>query len=324
MDTLECMRIFVHVATDGGFTSAAKRLNIKVPAVSRAIAQLETRLSSRLFHRTTRRVALTETGERYLSRSVEILSSYDDAEAEARSATAHPSGRLRVHARSSFGHQLLVPAVLQYQQRFSSLCIEVAMTGASTRLLEDGYDASIVIASELPNSGLVCVRLGTIGGVVCASPPYLEAHGTPATPEDLSAHHCLQLTAPIFSFDRWTSKRDGARIAVNAGAARLTVNAMEALAPAVTRGLGVAILPAGVALPGLRSKALVPLLREYETQPVNVYAVYRSRRFLDAKIRAFIDVLREEVPAMLDADECALKGLEADGLDVAPITELAA
>jgi DNA-binding transcriptional LysR family regulator len=306
MNTLQCMRIFEKVTTDGGFASAARRLNLSVTVVSRAIGQLETHLGSRLLHRTTRRVALTEAGERYFRRCQAILSSLDDAEAEARSASANPIGRLRVHALSSFGHQLVVSAILQYQQRFSSLRVEVTMTGTIPDMLVDGYDASIVLAPELPNSGLVSLRLGSIGGVVCASPRYLASHGVPKAPEYLSGHQCLQLTTPVFPFDKWVFRAKGEAMAVNVGAARLAVNTMEALEPAVAGGLGVAILPAGVALPGLRSGALVRILQDYEVQPVNVYALYPSRRFLDAKIRTFIDLLRDEVPSMLAADERAL------------------
>ncbi|MBB5402571.1 LysR family transcriptional regulator [Paraburkholderia youngii] len=311
MDTLQCIRIFVKVASDGGFASAARRLKFSVAAVSRAINQLETHLGSRLLNRTTRQVALTEAGERYLRRCEEILSSLDDAEAEARSATANPTGRLRVHALSSFGHQLVVPAILKYQQRFSELRVDVTMSGTIPDMLEDGYDASIVLAPELPSSGLVSLRLGTIPGVVCASPRYLASHGVPKAPEDLREHQCLQLTTSVFPFDKWVFRGAGELSPVNIGSARLTVNAMEALEPAVAGGLGVAILPAGIALPGLRSGALVRLLRGYETQRVNVYALYPSRRFLDAKIRTFIDLLREEVPSMLEADERALTALDA-------------
>jgi DNA-binding transcriptional LysR family regulator len=306
MNTLQCMRIFEKVAADGGFAAAARKLNLSVTVVSRAIGQLETHLSSRLLHRTTRQVALTEAGERYLRRCQEILSNLDDAEAEARSASANPTGRLRVHALSNFGHQLVVSAILQYQQRFSELRVEVTMTGTIPDMLEDGYDASILLAPELPNSGLVSLRLGSIGGVVCASPRYLASHGVPRAPADLCLHQCLQLTTPVFPFDKWVFRGEGEPVAVNVGSARLAVNTMEALEPAVTKGLGVAILPAAVALPGLQSGALVRILREYEVQPVNVYALYPSRRFLDAKIRAFIDLLREEVPSMLAADERAL------------------
>ncbi|MGU7782235.1 LysR family transcriptional regulator [Burkholderia sp. PU8-34] len=314
MDTFQCMRIFVKVASDGGFTSAARRLNFPVPLVSRAINQLETHLGSRLLHRTTRHVALTEAGERYLRRCEGILSSLDDAEAEARSAAAHPTGRLRVHALSSFGHQLVVPAILKYQQRFSEVRVEVTMTGTIPDMLEDGYDASIVLAPELPGSRLVSMRLGTIRGVVCASPRYLASHGVPSVPEDLPDHQCLLLTTAVFPFDKWVFAGAGETFPVNVGSARLTVNAMEALEPAVTEGLGVAILPAGVALPHLRSGALVRLLQGYEAQPMHVYALYPSRRFLDAKIRLLIDLLREEVTSMLEADERALATL--DGCDL--------
>ncbi|CAB3788989.1 HTH-type transcriptional regulator DmlR [Paraburkholderia ultramafica] len=314
METLQCMRIFVKVASDGGFGSAARRLNLSVPAVSRAVAQLETHLGSRLLNRTTRQIALTEARERYLDRCQGILSSLDDAEAEARSTTAYPTGRLRVHALSSFGHQLVVPAILQYQERFSSLRVEVAMTGTMPDMLQEGYDASIVLAPELTSSGLVSLKLGSIAGVLCASPRYLARYGVPGAPEDLRKHQCLQLATPVFPFDKWVFRGAGETFEVNIGSARLTVNAMEALEPAVVKGLGIAILPAGVALRGLRSGALVRILREYEAQSVNVYALYSSRRFLDAKIRTFIDLLREEVPSMLEADERALTTL--DGCEV--------
>jgi DNA-binding transcriptional LysR family regulator len=313
MDTLQYMRIFVKVASDGGFASAARKLDLTVPRVSRAIAQLETHLSSRLLNRSTRQVALTEAGERYLDRCRDILSSIDDAEAEARSATAQPAGRLRVHALSSFGHQLLVPAILQYQLRFPSLRVEATMTGAIPDMLEDGYDAAIVLAPELRSSGLVSLKLGSIAGVVCASPRYLTSHGVPEDPDDLRLHQCLQLTTPVFPFDKWVFRGAGEPFAVDIGSARLTVNTMEALEPAVTKGLGIAILPPGVALPGLRSGALVRILRKYEAQPVNVYALYPSRQFLDAKIRAFIDLLREEVPLILEADARALAALDGSG-----------
>ncbi|WP_321923483.1 LysR family transcriptional regulator [Burkholderia sp. BCC1998] len=306
MDTFQCMRIFVKVANDGGFSSAAKRLSMTTPSVSRAVSQLETHLGSRLLNRTTRRVVLTEAGERYLRRCLEILSNLDDAESEARLATVHPTGRLRVHALSSFGHRLVVPAILKYQHRFSELGVDVTMTGAIPDMIEEGYDASIVLAPELPSSGLVSLRLGRIRGVVCASPRYLANHGAPAVPEDLREHQCLQLTTSVFPFDKWVLRGAADTFPVDIGSSRFTVNAMEALELAVAGDLGIAILPAGVALPGLRSGALVWLLRGYEAQPVNVYALYQSRRFLDAKIRTFIDLLREEVPSMLEADERAL------------------
>ncbi|VVE58058.1 LysR family transcriptional regulator [Pandoraea terrae] len=305
------MRIFARVATDGGFAIAARKLNLTAPITSRAVSYLENHLGTRLLNRTTRSLALTEAGERYLRRCQNILDSIDEAEAEASAAVEQPSGCLRVHALSSFGHHLVVPAILRYQQQHPSLRVELSLSGTVPNMLEEGYDASIVVAPELPDSGLVGVGLGRIVGVVCASPQYLAVHGEPETPDELRAHQCLQLATPVFPLDKWIFSGADAPFAVNIGSARLSVNVMEGLEPAVRSGLGIGILPAGVALPGLASGSLVRVLRGYEVQPVNVYALYQSRRFLDAKIRAWIAFLREDLPTALNADNHALAVLDA-------------
>ncbi|MGN6315711.1 LysR family transcriptional regulator [Trinickia sp.] len=306
MDTLQCMRVFVKVAAEGGFAAAARKLNLTTSVTSRAVSSLENHLGSRLLHRTTRHTALTEAGERYLHRCRRILAQIEEAEAEADAARQHPSGCLRIHALSSFGHHLVVPAVLRYQEQFSSLRIELTLSGTVPDMLSDGYDVSIVVAPELPDSGLISIRLGSIAGVVCASPRYLAAHGEPKTPADLRNHHCLQLATPVFPFNKWMFNGEGSPVAVEIGGPRYAVNVMEALEPAVRSGLGIGILPAGVALPGLRSGAIVRVLRGYEVQPVLVHALYPSRRFVDAKIRTWISFLREELPATFEADHRAL------------------
>lgn len=300
------MRIFAKVAAEGGFAAAARKLNLTTSVTSRAVSSLENHLGSRLLHRTTRNTALTEAGERYLHRCRQILANIDEAEAEANAARKHPSGCLRIHALSSFGHHLVVPAVLRYQQQFEALRIELTLSGTVPDILADGYDVSIVVAPGLPDSGLISVRLGSISGVVCASPRYLAAHGEPKTPEDLRHHHCLQLATPVFPFNKWIFDGEDEPVAVEIGGPRYAVNVMEALEPAVRSGLGIGILPAGVALPGLRSGALVRVLRGHEVQPVVVHALYQSRRFVDAKIRTWIAFLRDELPATFDADHRAL------------------
>ena len=311
MDTLQCMRIFAKVAAEGGFAAAARKLNLTTSVTSRAVSYLESHLGSRLLHRTTRNTALTEAGERYLHRCRQILASIDEAQAEASSARQHPSGCLRVHALSSFGHHLVVPAVLRYQEQFDSLRVELTLSGTLPDMLEEGYDVSIVVAPELPDSELVSVRLGSIPGIICASPRYVAGHGEPRTPEDLRAHHCLQLATPVFPFNKWMFSGSDVPFAVDIGAPRYAVNVIEALEPAVRSGLGIGILPAGVALPGLTSGSLVRVLRGYDVQPVVAHALYQSRRFVDAKIRTWIAFLREDLPATFEADNRALAAIEA-------------
>lgn len=309
MDTLQCMRIFAKVAAEGGFAAAARKLNLTTSVTSRAVSSLESHLGSRLLHRTTRNTALTEAGERYLHRCRQILAHIDEAEAEASSARQHPSGCLRVHALSSFGHHLVVPAMLRYQERFDSLRVELTLSGAVPDILAEGYDVSIVVAPGLPDSGLISVRLGSIPGIVCASPQYVARYGEPNQPEALRDHHCLQLATPVFPFTKWMFAGTDTPFAVDIGAPRYAVNVIEALEPAIRGGLGIGILPAGIALPGLTSGSLVRVLRGYEVQPVVVHALYQSRRFVDAKIRTWIAFLREALPATFDADHRALAAL---------------
>lgn len=310
MDTLHCMRVFAKVVAEGGFAAAARKLNLTTSVTSRAVSALENHLGSRLLYRTTRNIALTEAGERYLHRCRQILANIDEAEAEAGSARQHPTGCLRVHALSSFGHHLVVPAVLRYQEQFTALRVELTLSGAVPDILEDGYDVSIVVAPTLPDSGLISVRLGSIPGIVCASPQYLAKQGEPKKPEDLRDHRCLQLATPVFPFNKWMF--DGAEVpfAVDIGVPRYAVNVIEALEPAIRTGLGIGILPAGIALPGLTSRSLVRVLCGYDVQPVVVHALYQSRQFVDAKIRTWISFLREDLTATFEADRQALAGIE--------------
>ncbi|MGN6230272.1 MAG: LysR family transcriptional regulator [Trinickia sp.] len=310
MDTLHCMRIFAKVAVEGGFAAAARKLNLTTSVTSRAVSSLENHLGSRLLHRTTRHTALTEAGERYFHRCRQILDNIDEAEAEANAARQHPSGCLRVHALSSFGHHLVVPTVLRYQEQFPSLRVELTLSGTVPDILVEGYDVSIVVAPCLPDSGLISIRLGSTSGVVCASPRYLAAHGEPKTPDDLRHHHCLQLATPVFPFNRWIFSGADTPVAVEIGAPRYAVNIVEALEPAVRSGLGIGILPAAVALPGLRSGALARILRGYDVQPVIVHALYQSRHFVDAKIRTWISFMREELPSTFEADHRALASID--------------
>ena len=311
MDTLQCMRIFAKVAQEGGYAAAARKLNLTTPIASRAVSHLENRLGTRLLNRTTRSIALTEAGERYLRHCQGILVHVDEAEAEASSSIQHPSGCLKVHALSSFGHHIVLPASLRYQQQFPSVRVDLTFSSAMPDLVEEGYDASIILAPELPDSALINIRLGSIPGLICASPKYLAAHGEPRSPADLRDHHCLQLATPAFPIDKWIFAGKDATFSVDIGVARFAVNATEALEPAIAGGLGIGLIPAGVALPGLKSGSLVRVLPDFQVQPVNVYVLYQSRRFLDAKIRTWIDFLREDVPAMLNADYRALIALNA-------------
>lgn len=187
---LQNMRIFVCVANANSFTAAARLLNTTIPQVSRAIAALEAHLHTRLLNRTTRRLALTEAGERYLHRCRSILGYLDEAEAEARDANVNPSGCLRVHCAVSLGQHYLVPAFAKYRQRYPDVLLDMTLSQRAPALVDEGFDVSVVVGDdELPSSGLIGVRLGETFGVLCASRDYLDRHGSPRRIADMATRN---------------------------------------------------------------------------------------------------------------------------------------
>ena len=196
MDTLQTMRAFVCVAETGSFTAAAQQLGTTTAYVSRAVANLETHLRARLLNRTTRRIALTEAGQRYLLRCEQILAYVEEAEAEAGDAHARPAGRLRVHSMTGIGQHYVIRAIAGYRQQHPEVSFELTMANRVPDLLDEGFDVAIVVATELPDSGLVSQRIGETYSILCASPSYIEARGAPRTPSDLVNHDCLRLVSP--------------------------------------------------------------------------------------------------------------------------------
>ncbi|MBY4770541.1 LysR family transcriptional regulator [Burkholderia ambifaria] len=311
MDTLQNMRVFVRVVDAGSFTAAAQQMNSTTAYASRAVSDLEAHLRTRLLNRTTRRIALTEAGERYLQRCEQILAYVDQAEAEAGDAHARPSGKLKVHCFTSLGQHYLVPAIARYRQRYPDVHVELTLAQRMPDLLDEGYDVAIVVGRDLPDSGLVSQRLGESYSVVCASPGYVDAHGAPHTPADLEQHICLGMVAPGFHFDEWALSGPHGDEVIPITAPPFRVNVAEALAVAVREGMGIGGLPLYSAIGGLRSGNIVRVMPEYRSHVMNIYALYPSRQYLDAKIRTWVDFLRDELPATLEADEAALTQFRA-------------
>jgi DNA-binding transcriptional LysR family regulator len=299
MNSTENMRVFVHVVAEGGFSAAAKRMNVSTARVSRSISELESHLSVRLLNRTTRRIVLTEAGARYLERCKQILDWLDLAEAEARAAPLTPSGTLRLYAILGFSQSYIVPAVLRFRERQPSVNVELTFSEAPLDLIESGYDTAFVLAPSLPDSGLIANSLGSMHCIACASPSYVQNRGAPHHAGDLNGHTFLQLDTPPIPGGIWmlAGREIAEKLAMKPF--DLTFNHESPLLEAMLQGLGIGLLPAATALPALQSGELVPVLRGVNLQILNVYAVYPSREFIDAKIRAWIDFLREFLPPAL-------------------------
>ncbi|MCU9951486.1 LysR family transcriptional regulator [Pseudomonas solani] len=306
MDILFNMRAFVCVAETGSFTAAAARLDLTTSYVSRAVATLETHLRTRLLHRTTRRIALTEAGQRYLLRCEQILGYIEEAEAEASEAHARPAGNLKVHAMTGIGQHYLIKAIAQYSETYPDVSFDMTLANRTTDILDEGYDISVVIAQELPDSGFISKQLGTTYSVLCASPAYIEKHGAPRQPSDLTQHRCLRLVNSVMALDKWLFEGPDGQQMISINQTPFQVNTADAMTEALIAGMGIGVLPVYSAVKGLADGSLVRVLPHHSLFPLGIYALYPSRQFLDAKIRTWVEFLRDFLPDRLKADEAVL------------------
>ena len=311
MDTLQTMRAFSCVADTGSFTAAAQQLGTTTANISRAVAHLEGHLKARLLNRTTRRIALTEAGQRYLLRCQQILAYVEEAEAEAGDAHARPAGRLRVHSMTGIGQHYVIRAMAGYRQQYPDVSFDLPLANRVPDLLDEGLDVAIVVATELPDSGLVSQRIGATYSILCASPGYIAERGAPRTPADLAQHECLLLISPVMPFDRWHFVGPDGEQMITLGNPSFQVNVGDAMTEAIRSGMGIGVLPLYSAMDGLRDGSLVPVLPHYRLQCLNIYALYPSRQYLDAKIKTWVTYLRETLPDALQADEVELAGIRA-------------
>ena len=303
MDLVRSMRIFSRVAEASSFTLAAQQLDITTAQASRAVTELEVHLRTRLLNRTTRRVALTDAGNRYLARCKDVIALVELSEAEASDAQVSPSGVLRMHAPLTFGQHYVVPALARYLHEHPLVRVELTLSQQVPDILDEGYDVFLQITTtSLPDSALVSTRICSMSSVLCASPDYLRREGVPRAIEDLSKHTCLQFLTTFFPVDRWAFDGPQGHVEIDMPPGRLRVNSADALASAVADGLGIAPLPQLSALPSIRSGEFVRVLPEWELQNMTVYAMYASRQYLDAKIKTWIAFLREYVEAKLASE----------------------
>lgn len=304
MDLVQSMRVFIRVVDAGNFTAAANALNTTTAYTSRAVSDLEAHLQTRLFNRTTRKITLTEAGERFLARSRPILDDLEQAESEARNATVVPSGRLRIHSMSGFGTRYVVPLVSRYMEQQPLVEVDLTLHQRIPDLLEEGLDISIVLAQSLKESNYISRSLGRFHSVICASPDYLERHGTPQTLADLDQHACLKLVMPSGESESWVFESDAGEEIFAPRKLPFSVNLPEALAEALASGMGV--LPASTFAREHAQGRLARVLPDYRLDVRNIYAIYPSRKYLDAKVRTWVEFVGEHLPALLASDNAAI------------------
>ena len=290
MDRFVEMQTFCAVVDAGSFVSAADTLGMSKAAASRYVSELERRLGVRLLHRTTRRLSLTEDGERFYARSRELLAGLEEAEAELHSRSGAARGLLRVNAPVTFGIRHLAQLWGAFCELHPQVRLEVTLSDRSVDLVEEGFDMAIRIAA-LPSSTLVCRQLARTRIVLCASPRYLAAHGTPSAPAELARHAVI-----AYSYwsggDEWQFEGPDGRVSVRTKPSMHT-NSGDTCRAMALADQGVILQPGFLVADDLAAGTLVELMPAYRSVTLGIYALYPTRKFVPPKVRALVEFLAE-------------------------------
>lgn len=285
---LQQVTSFLAVVRAGSFVGAADATGLSKAAVSRHVAELEQQLGVRLLHRTTRRLSLSEEGQRFHARALELVAALDELEAETASSGGEATGLLRINAPLTFGNLHLAPLWPGFLAEHPNVSLDVTLNDRVVDLVDEGYDIAIRIARQL-DPQLVGRRLAATRIVLCAAPAYLAKHGTPTHPRELADHQVLAYRYWSTGDDwRFTGPDGEVSVRVNP---RIHTNSGDTCRAAALEGQGIVLQPDFLVGPDLRDGSLVELMPGYRSLELGIFAVYATRKHLPMKTRRLIDFL---------------------------------
>lgn len=290
MDLVTELRVFIAVARSGGFTTAAAQLDMPRPTISLAIKQLETRLATRLFNRTTRRVSLSQDGATLLDRAIALVADAEELEQSCRTRDLALTGRLRISAPSRLARRQLAPALPDFFLHHPQLEVELGGNDGTADLVRSGIDCALRVGT-LPDSSLVARKLGNLRMINCASPAYLRQHGIPQSPADLDRHQAILYTPPGEAQSApwaWTDAGIPHALTMHG---QVTVDNAETYVSCALAGLGLIQIPAFDVQEDLKSGALVEILPRWVAPAMPLHLVYPHRRHLSRRLQVFSDWL---------------------------------
>jgi DNA-binding transcriptional LysR family regulator len=300
MDRLEAMSILVASVEAGSFSAAGRQLGVPLPTISRKIADLEAHLNTQLLVRSTRRLALTEAGVAYVSACKHILEHVDEAESQASGEFTIPRGTLVMTAPIVFGRLHVLPVVNDFLAKFAQINVYLTLSDRTLNLVEEHIDLAARVGA-LPDSTLVATKVGEIRRVVCGSPAYFAAHGTPKTPEELVHHMCVTFTA-LASGMTWIFNPRGGQSRGVRPLCRLKINTAESAIDAAVAGVGVTNVLSYQIARQVSEGRLRVVLQDYEPEPIPVHLVHAGQALVPLKMRRFIEFAAPRLRRSLAAD----------------------
>ncbi|MFK7875688.1 MAG: LysR family transcriptional regulator [Paracoccaceae bacterium] len=294
MDRMRSIQVFIAVADDQGFASAARRLNMSPPAVTRSVSMLEDHLGARLFVRTTRSVRLTDVGKRFLEDGRRILLELEEAEQAAVGSHSEPKGDLSITASALLGRMFVTPILGEFLNSYPKVNARTMYVDRVVNLIDEGLDVGIRIG-DLPDSSLTAVRCGSVRQVVFGAPKYIEKHGLPQQPEDLADHALIQSLAVTPSRE-WGFQVNGARTSVHIKP-RVQMNTNDAAIEMALGGWGLSKVISYQISPFIEAGRLQTVLDAFELPPMPIHVVHQEGRMVSGKVRAFVDFMVERLRA---------------------------
>ncbi len=292
MIDLNDMLLFAQVVDSGSFTAAARELGMPKSTLSRRISNLETQLDSRLLHRTTRSLRLTDIGTEFYDHCVRVVNEAKEAERLINLNLDEPRGLLRVTGPTDWGNNYIGTIVSEYLQHYPEVQLELMLTNRFVDLVAEGFDLALR-AGHLEDSSMIARRLGESRMLLCAAPAYLEQHGTPQNPEQLREHICLAYPGGDGRTTlQFSSSNSLSQVEIKG---RLVANSVTTLRDAAIAGLGITTLPSSLCRDALDRGLLLPIMQEWQLPEDGVYAVYPSPRHLTLKVRSFIDFIAQRL-----------------------------
>ncbi len=292
MDRFQEMQVFLVVAEEQGFAAAARRLNMSPPSVTRAVAALEERIGTLLLARTTRSVHITEAGQRYVEDCRRILAELEEAEESAAGSHAIARGQLTLTAPVLFGELFVTPVLVDYLEQHPAVSIKALLVDRVVSMVDEGIDVAVRIGN-LPDSGLHTVKVGEVRRVVCASPAYLNQHGRPQHPDQLSEARVVEAASSSLVSD-WRFAGPEGPLSVRPEP-RLIVTANQAAINAACLGWGLTRVLSYQVAGKVAAGELEIVLEHFELPPLPIHVVYQGGRKVPAKVRTFVDFCAERL-----------------------------
>ena len=282
------LREFMAVVEHGSFTMAAEALHVSTSFVSREVKRLEERINTRLLHRTTRSLQLTDMGKTYHARGLEINRMLDALESDMAELQHRPKGNIRLTAAGLYADRYVAPALAEFTIKYPDISVELNTSMSVVDIVDSGFDLAVRMGT-LGDSSLIARKIAPRRLMVCASPGYLDKHGCPETPEDLKNHNCLR-----FPDMPWRFQYGGATQIVKVEGTWCCDNG-RALVAAANRGMGLVRMTDYYMIDSIRRGELVPVLEEYEEQDAATWIVFPTQEQLPTRVRILIDFLVERL-----------------------------